>query len=172
MYSIRNSRERERESDLGDDGTCFVLDERTVPNIAGHGGITRILYQREFELGDGRLGNVLSVHFVDPEGLVDKYLMFYADGNSVVSEVEKVVEPVDKSIKLEHTSIDKDNSAKAISNIFNGTRYDDEDVTVIEEKIRSVFDSRLEGLAEPSVEDYTAIDETLAFLEKWFEAPA
>lgn len=59
------------------------------------------------------------MHFVDPEGLVDKYLMFYADGNSVVSEVEKVVEPVDKSIKLEHTSIDKDNSAKAISNIFN-----------------------------------------------------
>lgn len=74
------------------------------------------------------------MHFVDPEGLVDKYLMFYADGNSVVSEVEKVVEPVDKSIKLEPTSIDKDNSAKAISNIFNGTRYDDEDVTVIEEK--------------------------------------
>ena len=112
------------------------------------------------------------MHFVDPEGLVDKYLMFYADGNSVVSEVEKVVEPVDKSIKLEHTSIDKDNSAKAISNIFNGTRYYDEDVTIIEEKIRSVFDSRLEGLAEPSVEDYTAIDETLAFLEKWLEAPA
>lgn len=43
---------------------------------------------------------------------------------------------------------------------------------LLKKKIRSVFDSRLEGLAEPSVEDYTAIDETLAFLEKWFEAPA